>query len=125
MYFIYILYSVSSDKYYVGYSSNPHRRLEEHNSKPFNTFTSKFRPWKPAAYFKCSENEGDAIRIERFIKKQKSRKLLQLLCDPSFLPEGNLAQLVRVPHMPESPVHTGLIIPHVRDVQVGEEEQPQ
>ncbi|MBZ0246547.1 MAG: GIY-YIG nuclease family protein [Cyclobacteriaceae bacterium] len=27
MYFIYILYSVNHDKYYVGYSNEPHRRL--------------------------------------------------------------------------------------------------
>ena len=99
MYFIYILYSDSSDKYYLGYSSDPLRRLEEHNSKPFNTYTSKHRPWTLTAYFKCSENENDAIRIEKFIKKQKSRKLLQMLCEPSFIPDGNLALLVRVPHV--------------------------
>ena len=97
MYYIYILYSPSFDKYYVGYSSDPLRRLTEHNTKPFNTYTSKYRPWFLKATFKCSEIEREAIWAERFIKKQKSRRLLQQLCDPSFVPTGFLAQLVRVP----------------------------
>jgi len=37
MFYIYILYSVSSDKFYVGYTNDPYRRLIEHNTKPFNT----------------------------------------------------------------------------------------
>ena len=71
----------------------------EHNTKPFNTYTSKYRPWVLAAVFECSEDESQAIRIERFIKKQKSRKLIEKLIDPGYLPNGYLAQLVRVPHM--------------------------
>jgi len=45
MYYVYILYSKTSDLYYVGYSDNPEGRLIEHNTKPLNTFTSKHRPW--------------------------------------------------------------------------------
>jgi putative endonuclease len=97
MYYIYILYSENSNLYYVGYSDNPSRRLEEHNSTPYNTFTSKHRPWVLKASFECSNREVDAVRLERFIKKQKSRKLLEQLCDNSFNPSGFLAQLVRVP----------------------------
>ena len=81
----------------MGYSNDPSRRLIEHNSKPFDTYTSKHRPWVLKAYFKCSENESEAIRIERFIKRQKSRKLLEQLSNPAFTPSGVLAQLVRVP----------------------------
>jgi len=97
MYYIYILYSDSSNKYYVGYSIDPQRRLIEHNSKSFNTYTSKHRPWKLKAYFECGETEQQAMALERFIKKkQKSRRLLEDLCDGSFIPSGFLAQLVRV-----------------------------
>lgn len=99
MYFIYILYSISAGKYYIGYSSDPFRRLIEHNTKPFDNFTSKYRPWKLASVFECSEIKSEAMRIERFIKKQKSRKLLEQLCNPSFIPSGILAQLVRVPYL--------------------------
>ena len=99
MYFIYILYSISADKYYIGYSSDPFRRLQEHNTKSFKTFTSKYRPWQMASVFQCSEIESETMIIERFIKKQKSRKLLEQLCNPSFVPTGSLAHLVRVPYV--------------------------
>ena len=49
------------------------------------------------AVFECGQNEKIAINIERFLKKQKSRKLLEQLIDCSFTPTGYLAQLVRVP----------------------------
>src|SRR5688572_10414925 len=97
MYYIYIIYSVTANKFYVGYSDNPARRLIEHNTTPFNTYTSKYRPWIMKAIFLCGNDEGQAIRLERFIKKQKSRRLLEQLCNPSFIPLGLLAQLVRVP----------------------------
>lgn len=93
MFYIYIIYSESSDKFYVGYSNDPFRRLTEHNTKPFNTYASKHRPWRLEAIFKCSQDEKEAIRIEKFIKQQKSRKLLKLLCDPQFSPTGELAKL--------------------------------
>jgi putative endonuclease len=99
MYFIYILYSPSSEIYYVGYSRDPAKRLLEHNSSSFNTFTSKHRPWIIKALFECGNNEAQAMRIEKFIKKQKSRSLLEKLIDPAIIPNGMLAQLVRVPHM--------------------------
>jgi putative endonuclease len=97
-FYIYILYSLSSKAFYIGYSNDPIRRLEEHNTRPFNTYTSKFRPWTLAAVFKCGPSKKEAAKLERFIKAQKSRKLIEQLIDPSFIPQGSLAQLARVPH---------------------------
>ena len=51
------------------------------------------------ALFECSVIKSDAIKIERFIKKQKSRKFIELLCNENFIPNGILAQLVRVPNI--------------------------
>ena len=99
MYFIYFIYSDTANLYYVGYTNDPQRRLIEHNISPHNTFTSKHRPWVMKALFESGMSESDIIIIERFIKKQKSRKLIEMLCNPGFIPIGKLAQLVRVPHM--------------------------
>jgi putative endonuclease len=99
MYFIYIIYSESANLYYVGYTNDPKRRLIEHNKNSHNTFTSKHQPWALRALFECGMSESRTIILERFIKKQKSRKLIELLCNPRFIPGGKLAQLVRVPHM--------------------------
>jgi len=51
MYYIYILHSNSADKYYVGHSSNPFKRLEEHNNNEKDKFTGKFKPWELKAIF--------------------------------------------------------------------------
>jgi putative endonuclease len=99
MFYIYIIYSKTANLYYVGYTSDPQLRLIEHNNNPHNTFTSKHRPWIMKALFVSGKSESVTIIIERFIKKQKSRKLIEMLCNPDFIPSGELAQLVRVPHM--------------------------
>ena len=99
MFYLYILYSESSDRYYVGYTTDIHRRLKEHNDTSHNTYTSKHRPWRLEALFSCGEEESVAIQLEKFIKKQHSRNLLQILINPEYVPNGKLSQLVRVPHV--------------------------
>jgi putative endonuclease len=41
----YILYSLSSDRYYVGHTDNVDRCIAEHNFSEHMTYTSKHRPW--------------------------------------------------------------------------------
>ena len=85
MFYLYILYSASSDKYYIGYSNDHERRVLEHNNSERNTFTSKYRPWILRAVFSCGTIEAEAVRIERIIEGEPLT--------------GILAQLVRVPHV--------------------------
>jgi putative endonuclease len=61
-----------------------------------NTFTSKHRPWKLAAVFEAGSDEGAAMAIEKFIKKQRSRKLIETMISGKLL-SGILAHLVKVP----------------------------
>ena len=96
MFYVYILYSASSDKYYVGYTDNIERRLLEHNSSERTTYTSKHRPW---ILKKCIELDGSrsfAMKIEKAIKKLKSRVLLEKIIT-DINDASALAQLVRVP----------------------------
>ena len=98
MYYIYILYSEKSDKYYVGHTDDINQRLEGHNTSERITYTSKHRPWKIMAVYECGNGRGEALKIERFIKRQKNRKLIEKLIAGGNL-NGILAQLVRVPHV--------------------------
>ena len=98
-YYIYILFSESLNKYYIGYSQNPWNRLIQHLENSSEKFTAKANDWKLKAVFEVSIIEAEAIRMERFIKKQKSRKLIEQLCELNFIPNGYLAHLVRVPHV--------------------------
>ena len=95
MFYVYILYSISSDKFYIGQSEDPWERLAHHNNDEKDTFTAKYRPWELKAIFKVGDTRTEALKVESFIKKQKSRKLIELLIDPCFVPTGALAQLVR------------------------------
>jgi putative endonuclease len=77
-YWVYILHSETFDRYYIGQSGNPERRLEFHNSIE-RGFTARYRPWRLVFKKEC-ENREEAIRLENSIKawkrKEKIRKLV-------------------------------------------------
>jgi len=98
MYYIYFIYSEKSDIFYVGHSDNYLKRFNQHNTSDRNTFTRKHRPWVLKAVFECGNDRNIAVKIERFIKKQKSRKLIERIISGEEL-YGILGRLVRVPHM--------------------------
>jgi putative endonuclease len=62
-------------------------------------YTGKYDNWKLAAVLEASEERGEAMKLEKFIKKQKTKKLIDKLINPDFVLTGALAQLVRVPHV--------------------------
>ena len=99
MYYIYILYSPTFDKYYVGYTEDFLNRFNQHNHQEyFNTYTSKFRPWQLAAVFECGFDKSAAIKTENFIKKQKSKRFIEQLIADEFTPNDKLALLRKIKH---------------------------
>jgi putative endonuclease len=90
MFYIYILYSQIADKFYIGQTPDVQKRLREHNNPLVNSkFTAKFIPWELVLYFPVTSERGDAMKVEKFIKRQKSRQfILQLIEnkeDPEFI----------------------------------------
>ena len=77
MYFLYILYSGSRDKYYVGSTGDLCSRLQSHNSN-HSGFTGYTGDWK-IIYTEEFETREEAYSRERKIKKWKSRKLIEKL----------------------------------------------
>ncbi|MES2725920.1 MAG: GIY-YIG nuclease family protein [Bacteroidota bacterium] len=74
MHYIYILYSPSSDSYYVGETSDIAQRLEQHNNKLFEgAYTVQANDWQLFWSYAC-ENSSLARKIEMHIKQMKSRK---------------------------------------------------
>ena len=73
-YHVYILYSRTLDKFYVGYSRNVHQRLEQHNSGD-STFTSSGVPWI-LVWFCMKASKYEAEVLERKLKNlTRARKL--------------------------------------------------
>ena len=82
MFCIYILYSSLADKYYVGFSSDPWRRLDQHLNNDGTKFTGSFKDWEISATFEASTNIAEAMKMERFIKRQKSFMVCFFSCLP-------------------------------------------
>jgi putative endonuclease len=77
-YCLYILKSETADRYYVGISSDPRRRLHFHNTLE-KGFTSRYRPWK-LVYERQYPSKSKAQSAEKTVKSWKSRKMiLQLI----------------------------------------------
>ncbi len=73
MFWVYILYSKSSDKYYIGQTSDLVQRLEMHNNHLFEgAFTSLAKDWEIFLQIPC-ESRNEAICIEKHIKSMKKR----------------------------------------------------
>ena len=83
MFYVYVLKSQVVDRFYVGYSEEPDRRLIDHNSGKVKS-TRNYRPWRKI-YQEEFETELLAIRRERCIKSMKSKKFIQELVDTSRL----------------------------------------
>lgn len=99
MHYIYILYSRTANRYYVGHSVNPWTRLEQHLTNSGDKYTGSYKDWELKGVFEASPTRGEADKMEKFIKRQKSRVFIERILDPSFKGTGPLAQLVRVPHV--------------------------
>lgn len=81
MHYTYILYSESTDRFYIGSTSNLQNRLRQHNAGATPS-TKAGRPWKIVLSEEFCE-KTDAIKRELYIKRMKSRKYIQTLIDSS------------------------------------------
>jgi putative endonuclease len=77
MFTLYILYSESFDRFYVGYTNDLERRLSEHNRKK-GKFTDAGIPWK-LVYSELFTKKKDAMKRERLIKSRKSKSFIKEL----------------------------------------------
>jgi len=80
MAFVYILYSSTIDKFYIGFTTEiPDVRLERHNSDYYeDKFTANGKPWDLFLSFEC-ESKEQARKIEAHIKSMKSQKYIRNL----------------------------------------------
>ena len=79
MYYVYILKSLKTERFYIGYSNDIQARLVRHNAGATPS-TKSGRPWRIVYYEKFS-TKTDAIKREREIKKQKSREYILKLIE--------------------------------------------
>lgn len=79
MNFVYILYSESLKKFYIGEALNIEDRIEQHNSGFYNTaYTKQASDWILYHSVDCKDRV-QARKIEAHIKKMKSKLYIQNL----------------------------------------------
>ena len=76
-YFIYILYSKSIDRFYIGHTVDLENRLFRHRNSGSKS-TKIARDWE-LVYNESYATRSEAIQRERHIKKQKSRRFIESL----------------------------------------------
>jgi putative endonuclease len=81
MFYLYIIYSASVDKYYVGQTDNIKERLASHQSG-ISKYTSISDDWT-LVYSESYDTRNEAIRRENEIKKKKSRKYIEWIISES------------------------------------------
>jgi putative endonuclease len=85
---VYIIYSVSYDKFYIGHTGNYILRIEQHNTSDRLTYTARYRPWTIVACFEAGETRSEAKKIEAQMKKLKSKIMIERIIEgnlPDFL----------------------------------------
>ncbi|MGB8195048.1 MAG: GIY-YIG nuclease family protein [Chitinophagaceae bacterium] len=73
MYTVYILYSPTFNKIYVGYTSDLKQRLLSHNELSKKGWTMKFRPWV-LVHAEVYEFKQEALLREKELKSGKGRE---------------------------------------------------
>ena len=76
-FYVYIIYSESHDKYYIGQTNDIVDRIERHNNGS-EKFTSLYLPW----ILKCSIKKisrSEAMILEKKLKNLNREKLLKFI----------------------------------------------
>ena len=77
MFYTYILFSKSVNKYYVGYTSDLNNRIDRHGTDK-NKFTGQANDWKLITQFQF-DTKSEAIKFESKIKKRGIKRFLDSL----------------------------------------------
>ena len=80
MFTVYVIYSESFKKIYVGYTSNFEQRLKSHNELASKGWTIKFRPWR-IIHSEVFDNKQAAMRREKELKTAKGRQWIWQLVE--------------------------------------------
>ena len=75
MHFVYVLESLTTKKWYIGYTQNIEQRVTAHNEGK-NVSTSHGGPWK-LIYYEAYLEKMDALGREKFLKSGSGHRFIQ------------------------------------------------
>ncbi len=71
-YYVYILFSLKIQKFYIGQTNGIDQRIKRHNSGLEN-YTSKGIPWQ-LVFYTCCDSRAESMKLERKIKNFRSQE---------------------------------------------------
>lgn len=77
MYYVYLIYSLKLDRYYIGSTSNLDERLKKHNSN-HKGFTGKANDWV-LKYIESYDLKSNCLKRETQLKNWKNRRRIEEL----------------------------------------------
>ena len=77
-YFVYILESINSGKYYIGHTNDISRRFAEHNDVSRSGWSKRHAPWK-IIYSADYSTRAEAMKEEKRLKSFKNKESLAKL----------------------------------------------
>lgn len=94
MHLVYIIYSPSINRFYVGESAFPNQRVADHNGGKFSkASTLNANDWELKIKINC-QNRVDALKVEKYIKSMKSAVFLNKLISSTQFQDG-FVQIIR------------------------------
>jgi putative endonuclease len=84
VYYVYIIRSKSSKKYYTGMTSSILRRLQEHNQRLSNTRTTKYFTDYELLFYQEVENRINARKLEKYLKSGTGREIRNEIIEEIF-----------------------------------------
>jgi|SRR5581483_440744 len=74
--YVYVLLSAKDHEFYIGYTTDLQRRLQQHNAR--KNLSTKARAPFICIYTEASRSEGDAKRREEYLKTTQGGRFLKL-----------------------------------------------
>ncbi|MFN4234742.1 MAG: GIY-YIG nuclease family protein [Bacteroidia bacterium] len=78
LYTVYVLYSETYNKHYIGFTSDLENRIKSHNELATKGYTVKYRPWK-LIYSEEYLDKKEAMTREKFLKSGQGRTFIKTL----------------------------------------------
>jgi putative endonuclease len=75
MFTVYVLFSKTYKKIYIGFTSNLELRIQQHNETAIKGYTIKYRPWE-VLFTEEFENKLDAMKREKQLKGGQGREFI-------------------------------------------------
>jgi putative endonuclease len=84
---VYVLYSESADRLYIGYSANSVERFRWHDVLARKGFTCRYRPWK-MVHIEFFSTKSEAMLREAQLKGGQGREFIRQVTLPELRSAG-------------------------------------